>query len=101
MKRWVFLTLAVYLITLVVIILPLALLAFGRWGLGGGISVSEALAFYKEWGYWVWVGVMGLGQALLLIAPVAAEKGRPMRRRSLIVPVVTTAFFLANIFVAA
>ena len=50
-----------------------------------------------HWSYWLWLAVMLAGQALLLLVPIAAAEGRPVRRRKLLVPIVTASFFLANL----
>jgi len=61
-------------------------------------TFSDALQIYQAWGFWLWLAVMGLGQALLLLVPVGLAEGRPTARRPLFVPVITTSFFLANLF---
>ena len=99
MKRWAFLTVLLYLLILVIVTVPAVLLAFGTWGRPGRSSVSllDALQGYQEWGYWVWLGVMGLGQMLLLLVPLGMAERRLTPRRPLLIPVMTTSFFLANI----
>ncbi|HOX56287.1 MAG TPA: hypothetical protein P5205_04010 [Candidatus Paceibacterota bacterium] len=97
MKRWAALTVLLYLVVLVVLAAPLLVLAMGDWWQArpGGMSLSEALGIYEEWGFWVWLAVMVLGQALLLITPIGSAERRPRPRRPLFVPVLTTAFLLA------
>src|SRR5947208_1360889 len=103
MKRWAALTVLLYLIALAALTLPLLLIAFGNWSSGDaqGISWQKAFTTYQEWGYWVWLAVMALGQALLLFTPIAIAERRPVARRPLFVPVITAAFFLANLLLAA
>lgn len=103
MKRWAALTVLLYLVALVVLTLPLLLLAFGQWGPRalGGPSFQEAMRLYQEWGYWAWLAIMGLGQALLLLAPVGLAERRPKPRRPLFVPVLTAAFFLGLMLLSA
>jgi hypothetical protein len=100
MKRWAVLTVALYVFILAAITLPMVLLAFGGWGSyhGRGIGFSQAFAFYRERGYWVWVGIMALGEALLLAVPVGVASRRLKPRRPLIVPVIVCSFLLANLF---
>jgi len=102
-KRWAALTVLLYLVTLIVLTLPVVWVAFGKWWLkeNQGIAWHEALQWFLEWGYWVWLAVMGLGQALLLLAPVGIAQRRLAPRRPLLAPVITTGFFLANIFLGA
>ncbi len=103
MKRWAALTLLLYLAALVLLTVPMLLLAFGDWGLrsNDGPSFQEAMQSYQEWGYWAWLAVMGLGQALLLLAPVGLAERRPKPRRPLFVPVLTAAFFLGLLLLSA
>ena len=103
MKRWAALTVLLYMVTLAFLTLPMVLSAFGGWGshTGRGIELDQTLAFYQERGYWGWVAVMGLGQALLLIVPVGIARERPTPRRPLFVPVIVCSFFLANLLFSA
>jgi hypothetical protein len=104
MKRWATLTVLLYLLTLVVLTVPVVLVTFGKWWgykHSAEISVSDAFAIYQEWAYWVWLAIMGLGQALLLLVPVGIARRRLPARRPLLTPIVTTAFLLANIFLWA
>jgi hypothetical protein len=100
MKRWAVITVLLYVLILAAITLPMVLLAFGGWGgyRGRGMGFTQALAFYQERGYWVWVGIMALGEALLLAVPVGAANRRLTPRRPLIVPVIVCSFLLANLF---
>src|SRR5207248_5299241 len=101
MKRWALLTVLLYLLALVVLTVPVVLVTFGEWWgrkKSAEISVSDAFAIYQEWGYWIWLGIMGLGQALLLLVPVAIARRRLPARRPLLIPIITTGFLLANIF---
>jgi hypothetical protein len=90
MKRWAVLVVALYGVWLLLLTTPLLLLCHH-------LSMEDVRDVVTHWGYWLWLGVMVAGQALLLLVPVAAEEGRPVRRRKLLVPVITAAFFLANI----
>jgi hypothetical protein len=96
MKRWAILTVALYLFVLAALTVPVILLAFGQWwGKKGGTDFGSALEAYQELGFWIWLAVMGLGQALLLLAPVGIAERKPTPRRPLLVPVVTVGFFMA------
>jgi hypothetical protein len=98
MKRWAIFTILLYALAMAVLTLPLALLAFARWGgRSQSVAFADALAIYNEWGYWAWLALMGIGQGSLLLVPVGiAERRQPSRRR-LIVPVLFSGFFLANL----
>lgn len=102
MKRWAALTVLLYMVALAALTVPVSLLAFGQWWLqpGSAATVSSVLTLYTESGYWIWLGVLGLGHALLLLVPVGVAERRPVPRRRLLVPIATTGFFLANLFLA-
>lgn len=106
MKRWAFITVLLYGISLVLLSVP-ALLMFGlKWSTAKGfsltwqISLQEALEIMAHWGYWLWLGVMLSAQALLLLVPVRAETLRLKPRRPLLLPIMVTAFLVANLFLA-
>jgi len=102
MKRWAFLTVFLYAIILILLAGPLMFLCLGRWwGRNGGIWVSEALEIYQAWGFWIWLAVFVLGQTLLLLIPVDLSQRRLIPRRKLLVPILTAAFFLANVVLSA
>ena len=100
MKRWALLTVLLYLSLLIALTAPVVLVCFGDWWLGKdqGVGWPEAVAAYQEVGYWVWLALMGAGQALLLLVPVGIAQRRLTPRRPLILPILATAFFLACLF---
>lgn len=100
MKRWAILTCGIYAIALVLLTLPVILLTSGTWGEDEGASLTDALELFSWPYYWVWVGVMTLGQAALLLVPVRIADRHLKPRRPLIVPMLATAFFLALLFYA-
>ena len=101
MKRWAVLTVLLYALALALLTLPVALVAGGSWGKNGSmIAFHDLLQIYLAWGYWLWVAVLTAGQALLLLLPVDISERRLPARRKLKVPVIVTAFFLANLFIA-
>jgi len=57
-------------------------------------SVKEALQVYAAIPYWIWIAVLLAGQVLLLFVPIRLAERRPVGRRPLIAPIVTTGFFL-------
>jgi hypothetical protein len=101
MKRWAVLVVVLYAIWLLILTTPLLLL-FGIHNAGSltwrqSIGLQEVRDLVLHWSYWLWLAVMLAGQALLLLVPIAAAEGRPVRRRRLLVPVVTASFFMANL----
>ncbi len=100
MKRWAFLTALIYALALLLLTVPLLLAAFGNWTAGGDMKLPEALQIYSNWWYWVWLGVLVAGQALLLLLPINIAEKRLPARRPLKVPVLVTGFLLANLVFA-
>ena len=105
MKRWAILTVLLYSLVLLLLSLPLlALLGLQKSAeVGWHISIteSEALEVYQHWGFWLWLGVLVSGQALLLLVPVDVAERRVTSRRRLLVPAMTAAFLFATVFIAA
>jgi len=62
MKRWAFVVLGLYLLILVVLTVPVTLLAFAP-----KANVKDVVECYGYLPYWLWVGVMVLGQAALML----------------------------------
>src|ERR1035437_8951268 len=101
MKRWAILTVFLYALALLVLTVPVALVAFGNWGLkSDSMGIKDALAMYANWGYWLWLGILVGGQALLLLLPIHIAERRLPARRPLKIPVIVTGFFLAKLFIA-
>jgi hypothetical protein len=96
MKRWAFVVLGLYLLILVVLTVPVTLLAFAP-----KANVKDAVEAYGYWPYWLWLGVMALGQAALLVVPVHVANGRPVARRSLLWPIVTAGLMMGGLAVGA
>jgi hypothetical protein len=101
MKRWAVLTVLLYALALVLLTLPVVLITFGNWGLRNNISYNGGLygmlQIYLAWGYWLWLAILIAGQALLLLLPINIAERRLPARRPLKLPVIVTAFFLANL----
>src|ERR1017187_9969259 len=101
MKRWAILTVLLYALALLVLTLPVVLIAFGNWGFRNDQwRFHETLQLYSNWGYWLWLGILVAGQALLLLLPINLAEHRLPARRPVKVPVIVTGLFLANLFVA-
>ena len=101
MKRWAVLTVLLYAFALILLTVPVGLAAFANWGLNDmNIGLREMLKFFAQWQYWLWLGVLVAGHFLLLLLPIHLAERRLPARRPLKVPVIVTAFFLANLFVA-
>src|SRR6185369_5998154 len=101
-KRWAALTVALYALTLLVLSVPGVLVAFGTWaGKGESVHLREAIGVFAEWGYWVWLVLMATAQVLLLVVPVRIASKRPVSRRSLLAPILTTGFFFGHLVLMA
>jgi hypothetical protein len=98
MKRWAALTILIYAAVLLLLTTPVLLGAFGGWAEKGDvISLQKIGAVYRNWGYWLWLAVLLAGQTLLLLLPIRIAERRLPARRPLKIPVIVTAFFLANL----
>ena len=106
MKRWAIITVTLYALLLLLLTTPAILIGSARWAATPegtrewvfNLSPREALSWMQHWGYWLWLAVFASAQALLLVVPVKIAERRPASRRHLLVPVVTGAFLLGNMF---
>src|SRR5450759_4587089 len=96
MKRWALVVVALYLLILIVLTVPVTLLAFAPQASAKGIA-----EVYLYFPYWLWVGVMVVGQAALLFVPVRIASRRPVARRSLLLPIVTAGLMIGALAVGA
>jgi hypothetical protein len=99
MKRWAVYTVLIYALALLVLTLPVVLVSF-HWGSGSNVNLESAATIYLYFGYWLWLAVLLAGQALLLLLPINIAERRLPARRPLKIPVIVTAFFLANLLFA-
>lgn len=101
MKRWAIFTVLLYALALLLLTVPIGLAAFANWGKNDtNIGLKDLLESYTYWQYWLWLGVLVAGQFLLLLLPINIAERRLPARRPLKIPIIVTAFFLANLFVA-
>jgi hypothetical protein len=75
MKRWAWVVAGLYCLTIIVLTVPAAMLAFAP-----GIKWIDAAKIYVCWPYWLWVAVMMTGQLALLAVPVRVAGLRPVTR---------------------
>jgi len=95
MKRWAILTILLYALALLLLTVPVILIAFGNWGIHNDPQTfKETVQIYAAWQYWLWLGILVAGQALLLLLPINIAERRLPARRKLKVPVIVSAFFL-------
>lgn len=110
MKRWACVTVGLYVLLLLLLTAPVSLICWLKWHTNteqpelshwvSDVDLSGILDLSQTWSFWLWLGVMAAAQALLLLVPVEIAERRPVRRRRLLVPVVTASFLLANLFLA-
>jgi hypothetical protein len=101
MKRWAVYTVLIYAFALLFLTAPVIFVAFADWGIkSNNGSVKDIMGIYASLGYWIWLAVLLAGQFLLLLVPIDISKKRLPSRRKLKVPVIVSAFFLANLFIA-
>jgi hypothetical protein len=98
MKRWAVLTVLIYALALIILSVPVTFAAFANWGKNDmNVKFQDLFQLYLQWQYWLWLGILVGGQALLLLLPVDISERRLPARRKLKVPVIVTAFFLASL----
>jgi hypothetical protein len=94
MKRFALVVAALYLLTLVVLTAPVIKLAFG-------VPLAEAAKSYLQWHFWLWGLAMVVGQLALLSVPVRVANRRPVARRSLLPPILTTGLLAGGLVMGA
>jgi len=97
MKRWALFTVCLYASTLLLLTVPVVAAAFEGWGTQRNLPLNDILKLYVNWQYWLWLAVLIAGQGLLLLLPIHISQRRLLARRPLKVPILVTAFFLANL----
>lgn len=110
MKRWAFITVALYVLLLLLLTTPVTLISWLKWHTNAEkpelsqwtweVDLPGIIDLFQTWSFWLWLGVLVTAQFLLLLVPVEIAERRPTRRRRLFVPVVTASFLLANVFLA-
>jgi hypothetical protein len=110
MKRWAFVTVALYVLLLLLLTVPVTLIGWLKWHANAEqpelshwvseVDLSGFIDLFQAWGFWLWLGVLAAAQFLLLLVPVDIAERRLTRRRRLFVPVATASFLLANLFLA-
>jgi hypothetical protein len=110
MKRWSYVTVALYALLLLLLTAPVTLISWLKWHTNAehpelshwqsDVNLHGVVDLFQSWSFWLWLGVLVSAQALLLLVPVDVAERRPTRRRRLLVPVVTVSFLLANLFLA-
>jgi len=91
-------------VALVVVLLYFAALLALTWPLLRVCFWSESEDFSEVFGlslYWVFIGVMVTGQALLLVVPVQVASRRPASQRSVIWPVLVSGLMAGALVAAA
>ena len=96
MKRWALVVGALYGLILVVLTAPVAALAFAP-----KLGVWEAREAFQYPFYWLWIGVMMMGQAGLLAVPVRVASRRPVSHRSLLLPITVAGLMMGGLAVGA
>ena len=98
MKRWAFITILLYALALLLLTVPVILIAFGKWGVhNDNNTFKDMVQIYTAWQYWLWLGILVAGQALLLLLPINIAERRLPARRPLKIPIIVTAFFLGSL----
>jgi hypothetical protein len=99
MKRWAIVTVALYVVAVLLLIIPVFLIAFGGWA-AKPQGIADILRLYSWSGFWIWLAVLALGQALFLLVPIHIAERRLSARRPVRIPAIVTGLFLANLLCA-
>jgi hypothetical protein len=97
MRRWALVVVGLYLAALLALTWPVVFAAFAGKG-DNFISAGEAAKVFGVWPYWIWLGIMALGQFALLAVPVQATR-RPMARRPLVLTVLASGLMIGGLVV--
>jgi len=100
MKRWALVVTFLYFLIIVGLTLPVVIIAF--WphinvraeDLGDLFSTSA-------WPYWVFVAVLVFSQVALLTVPVGLASRRPIKRRSLLLPILVSGLMMGSMVIGA
>jgi hypothetical protein len=98
-KRWAIVTVALYVIAVLLLIIPVFLAAFGGWA-AKPQGIADILNLYSWYGFWIWLAVLALGQASFLLVPIHIAERRLPARRPVKIPAIVTGLFLANLLFA-
>jgi hypothetical protein len=98
MKRWAVLTVALYVIAVLLLLIPAFKIAFAGWKPPG--EFPGILELFSWYGSWIWLAVLAGGQALFLLVPIHIAERRLPARRPVKIPAIVTGFFLANLVFA-
>jgi len=89
--HWGIIVGALYLVVLVVITVPVIYASFAK--LDGSSPIPWDV--YAAWQYWAIIGLILLGQFLLLRVPVRLAMKRPVSRSSVWLPIIVSGFWFA------
>jgi hypothetical protein len=94
MKRWALLVVALYGFIIIILTVPMLLAAFiGKTGIKG------AAGTYLTWQFWTFLIVMLVSQIVFLVVPIDIANKRPITKRRLIFPVITSGLMIAGLVV--
>ena len=100
MRRWALVVVGLYLAALLALTWPVLYAAFAGMDLAKDrFSAGDAASVFGSWPYWVWLGMMVVGQFALLAVPVRAAQRRPMARRPLILTVLASGLMMGGLVV--
>ena len=87
--NWAWIVVGLYALIILVFTWPLLTVAFL-----GELRPTDPLAAYVLWPYWAMVAVMLLCEGALLVVPVRVANGRPVTRRGILLPILTSGFLM-------
>jgi hypothetical protein len=96
LKRWGLLVAFLYLLIILALTGPVVILAF--WP---KVRASELAGVFSIWPYWALVAILVLSEVALLAVPVGVASRRPIKRRSLFLPVLVSGLMMASLVFGA
>lgn len=96
MKKWAWVVALLYGFSLVLLTLPVLLSAF--WDFEKNLAPwtePELISLLASWPYWLGIVFFMLSQAALLVIPVAVSSNRPASRRTVWLPIITSALMMS------
>ena len=100
MRRWTLVVVGLYLAALLALTWPVLFAAFGGVQFGRERFSAQGAAQVFGWPpYWIWLGIMVLGQFALLAVPVQVAARRPTARRPLILTVLASGLMIGGLVV--
>ena len=92
MKKWAWIVALLYGLIIVILMFPVLFAAFFNFKHSG--NSINIMNIFRWWPYWSGIVLLVLSQAAFLAVPVRISGQRPVSKRALVLPVITSAFLM-------